>query len=1389
VNYSDISTLIIIDSGVKDAQVLIQGIVDSITSKTEIFVLEPSQDGISEISQILAKFRAIESLHIISHGQPGQLQLGTAVINQNTLPTYVDRLQQWKQTLIKNSNILLYGCQIAAGTVGKKLIQTLHNLTQVSIAASTTLTGNSAQGGDWNLDVQYGKIHAALPFQASTLADYAHVLPAPNLLYGSGTGTASNTLKIINTSDGSATTVGTLLFGTFAIARDAITGRVYYIENTSGGRVGYFDPATGNNQLIGSTGVGVTFYKLAQSVSGQLYGMDNTTSNLYTINQTTGIASSLGAIKVGTTNLKIGSGDIAFDPTDPDRLFVTVPDGTIALYTVDINPNSANYLKATLIQKTALSITSMGSLAFGADGQLYTVSSGKLYRLDPDGVATPGEIGTMAGDYSDFASLPVVTPTADLQITVSDGITTTTPNNSITYTVIVTNSSTADLTGISVSDLVPSEITGVNWSAVVTGGGGFPTTADESGTGNTIKVKINLNAGASVTYTITGTVASTTTAGTVLSNIATVSSEGINDPNSNNNTATEETTVVSVLAGPTVTVNPVTTADRTPELTGTVSDPTAVIKVTVNGQTYTATNSGNGSWRLPDNTISPTNALNDGTYSVTVTATDASNNVGVDTTDNELTIDGPPIVTVTSLNTTDRTPKLTGTVDDPNAVIKVTVNGKTYDAVNHGDSTWTLPDDKITPGLADGVYNVQVSATDALNNIGYDITTDELIIDAAPIVNINPLKTGDRTPQLTGSVDDPEAIVTVTVNGKAYSATNNKNGTWTLLDNTIAPALADGTYSVVVSAKDINGNLGTDTTINELTIDAALPQVLVRPIDTITGEEGNAGSFQVVLNRQPTANVVLTFKSSDATEGIPKIAQITFTPSNWNTPQTIAVTGIDDRAIDGNIAYSIKTSVSSADSRYHGIAVAEVGLTNLDNDKPGTKPDPKPPAGNTPLETKDATLTLDSGQLSNISSLLATVTDSAVASYTIVTLPASEQGILYLGNPAQGGTAIIARQVIPVSQIKQLFFQSTDSFSQASFTYTATDITGITDRTPATVVLSTEDCGCNCESGLAIGGTPSKNTLRGTPNLDRINGRKGDDLLHGWGCDDIVKGGSGKDRMFGDGGNDTLRGGGGLDRLRGGKGTDRLYGGRGLDRLHGGDGNDLLRGQRQRDWLWGGQGDDTLLGGLGGDILRGNAGNDQLKGNRGRDWLKGHSGDDWLHSGVSSDRLSGGDGNDTLIGGRGRDFLWGRKGNDVLVGGRGRDNLWGYDKDDLLIGGLKQDKLVGGAGNDILIGGRRADRLIGGAGRDQFVYRDRGDRGDRIVDFETADVIDLSRLISRMGIDQPKSWKALIDLTQVGSTTVVQVDLNEKSVDRFGPFKITLENVSMNELGKQNFVI
>src|SRR6185369_5107657 len=76
--------------------------------------------------------------------------------------------------------------------------------------------------------------------------------------------------------------------------------------------------------------------------------------------------------------------------------------------------------------------------------------------------------------------------------------------------------------------------------------------------------------------------------------------------------------------------------------------------------------------------------------------------------------------------------------------------------------------------------------------------------------------------------------------------------------------------------------------------------------------------------------------SSDVTEGTVPVSQLTFTAADWNVPQTVAVTGIDDLVDDGDIAYSITLGApASADPIYAAIDPADVGLTNTDNDDSG----------------------------------------------------------------------------------------------------------------------------------------------------------------------------------------------------------------------------------------------------------------------------------------------------------------------------------------------------------------------------------------------------------------------------------------------------------------------
>ena len=232
------------------------------------------------------------------------------------------------------------------------------------------------------------------------------------------------------------------------------------------------------------------------------------------------------------------------------------------------------------------------------------------------------------------------------------------------------------------------------------------------------------------------------------------------------------------LTPPSITVNSQISDDATPEITGTIDDPTASVSVVVGGTGYVGVNNGDGTWTLPDGAI--TVDLADDTYDVSVTSIDAVGNIGFDLSSDELVVDTTaPIITIDFLTTNDNRPQITGTINEATIAINVIIDSIAYSATNHGDGTWSIADDTILTPLADGTYTILATAFDLAGNPAFDSSFSELTIDTvAPVVSVNALVTNDTTPELTGLVDDVNASVNVNVDGIDYAATNNGNGTW-----------------------------------------------------------------------------------------------------------------------------------------------------------------------------------------------------------------------------------------------------------------------------------------------------------------------------------------------------------------------------------------------------------------------------------------------------------------------------------------------------------------------------------------------------------------------------------------------------------------------------------
>jgi len=115
------------------------------------------------------------------------------------------------------------------------------------------------------------------------------------------------------------------------------------------------------------------------------------------------------------------------------------------------------------------------------------------------------------------------------------------------------------------------------------------------------------------------------------------------------------------------------------------------------------------------------------------------------------------------------------------------------------------------------------------------------------------------------------------------------------------------------------------------------PGVSVTPTNgLVTSETGQQATFNVVLDTRPTNDVTISVTSSDTTEGTVSVASLTFSTNNWNVPQTVTVTGVDDPDVDGPIAYQVILSAAvSTDPDYNGVKPANVSLINADDESGG----------------------------------------------------------------------------------------------------------------------------------------------------------------------------------------------------------------------------------------------------------------------------------------------------------------------------------------------------------------------------------------------------------------------------------------------------------------------
>ncbi|MEM9778446.1 MAG: CHRD domain-containing protein, partial [Pseudomonadota bacterium] len=121
------------------------------------------------------------------------------------------------------------------------------------------------------------------------------------------------------------------------------------------------------------------------------------------------------------------------------------------------------------------------------------------------------------------------------------------------------------------------------------------------------------------------------------------------------------------------------------------------------------------------------------------------------------------------------------------------------------------------------------------------------------------------------------------------------------------------------------------------------------------------------------------------------------------------------------------------------------------------------------------------------------------------------------------------------------------------------------------------------------------------------------------------------------------------------------------------------------------------------------------------------------------------------------------------------ENIVGSDDADVLLGSSFSNRLEGGDGDDVLNGRRGLDRLEGGEGSDTFIFNSRSD-SDRVLDFSTEDLLDLSS--NTLEFDSFDD--VLAAARQDGDDTVIA--LNDED-------ELTLENFDLGLLDQSNVLL
>jgi glucose/arabinose dehydrogenase len=329
------------------------------------FMLDPTRDGISQITEILGRYQGVTGVNIIAHGGAAELQLGNASLSSRSLQKYSQELQQWKSSLSPQADILFYACNVAEGEAGQAFVKDLSNLTGADIVASTDLTGDAAQGGDWDLEYSTGEIETTTPFTASLMSSYRGLLPT---LF-------TNQIPVLNNfTDGTGVAGDYELGMEFTSSKAGTIDAIRYYKaagETAGAHVGKIWSSAGG--LLGSvTFANETTSGWQQQALGSALTIAANTKYVVSVNVKTHYVATGNGLASTITN-----GDLSAVADNSNGVFNLTPD----LFPTQ-SFNNTNYFRDVVFTPTATNTNRLGSIALtGTPAQNQTLTT-NLTDLD-----------------------------------------------------------------------------------------------------------------------------------------------------------------------------------------------------------------------------------------------------------------------------------------------------------------------------------------------------------------------------------------------------------------------------------------------------------------------------------------------------------------------------------------------------------------------------------------------------------------------------------------------------------------------------------------------------------------------------------------------------------------------------------------------------------------------------------------------------------------------------------------------------------------------------------------------------------------------------------------------------------------------------------------------